>query len=75
MVAERVRTLIAASTLNVGSGRIDLTASIGVTSLRRSDRNPDDALGRADRALYRAKDEGRNRVRASTTDLMSPIVA
>ena len=37
---------------------MNLTASIGVTSLRRSDPGPDAAIGRADQALYRAKDEG-----------------
>lgn len=51
MVAERVRALMAASPLHTKSGEVDLTASIGVTTLRRSDRNPEDALGRADRAL------------------------
>ncbi|AVF04275.1 GGDEF domain-containing protein [Devosia indica] len=73
MVAERLRALIASSTLDVETGTINLTASIGVTALRKGDHNPDDAMGRADRALYRSKDEGRNRVRASTL-LPAPAV-
>lgn len=73
MVAERVRALIATSTLDLETRTINLTASIGVTALRKGDHNPDDALGRADRALYRSKNEGRNRVRASTL-LPAPAV-
>lgn len=75
MVAERVRTLLAGSTFKAGSATIALTVSIGVTSLHRNDHGPDDALGRADRALYCAKDGGRNRVRASSAGLVSLIGA
>jgi diguanylate cyclase (GGDEF)-like protein len=75
MVADRVRTLVADSPANTEAGKLHLTASIGVTSFCRSDRTPDAALGRADTALYRAKDEGRNCVRTSTVELLSPIVA
>ena len=59
MVAERVRAFIAGSPPETEAGKLDLTASIGVTSLRVTDRGPDDAMGRADTALYRAKEEGR----------------
>lgn len=75
MVAERARASVAKSKLITAAGRLELTASIGVTSLRRSDCNPDAALSRADTALYRAKDEGRNLVRASSMGLVSPVVA
>lgn len=75
MVAERVRAFIAASLPETEAGTLKLTASIGVTSLRGSDRDPDDALRRADQALYRAKDEGRDRVRASVTGTVSSVVA
>jgi diguanylate cyclase (GGDEF)-like protein len=74
MVAERVRSQLAASCFETEDGLLGLTASVGVTSLRSNDRNPDAALGRADDALYRAKDDGRNRVRASTVSLVSPVV-
>lgn len=75
MVAERVRACIAGSPLRTEAGTLELTASIGVTSLHASDRTPEDALGRADKALYQAKDEGRDRVRASITGTAAPIVA
>jgi len=73
MVAERVRAIVASSTLDIESGKLDLTVSIGVTSFSRNDRNPDAALRRADIALYRAKDEGRNLVRTEASGLLSPI--
>lgn len=75
MVAERVRKLVAASAADTRAGKLKLTTSIGVTSLWKSDRNPDAALGRADAALYRAKEDGRNCVRTSNDGLPSSIVA
>ncbi len=42
--------------------RVDWTVSIGGTAIRSGCSDVDDVLLRADRALYRAKDAGRNRV-------------
>lgn len=75
MVAERVRAFVAASALDIAAGTLKLTVSIGVTSFRATDRSPDEALGRADKALYRAKEEGRDRVRASVTKTAATFVA
>lgn len=75
MVAERVREAIAGTPPVTAAGRLNLTASIGVTALYRSDRTPDAALERADRALYSAKDEGRNRVRMASAKSVSPSAA
>jgi diguanylate cyclase (GGDEF)-like protein len=75
MVAERVREFISVAPANTNAGKLNLTASVGVSSLRTSDRDPDAALRRADDALYRAKEEGRNCVRATTMELLPPIVA
>lgn len=44
------------------SGSSNITCSFGVSEIRRSDRI-EDLIGRADKALYRAKSEGRNCVR------------
>lgn len=60
-VAERLRQRIEAASVDCGDGEVDFTASLGVTAWRASDRSIDTLLERADRALYRAKDEGRNR--------------
>ncbi len=42
-----------------------VTASIGVTQLQNSDSNIDQLIDRADKALYKAKEQGRNRVESS----------
>lgn len=44
--------------------KLELTVSIGVAECNDKDPNPEDVLKTADRRLYRAKDEGRNRVMA-----------
>ena len=43
---------------------IPVTSSIGVTLLKEGERSLDEALARADKALYRAKKNGRDRVEA-----------
>lgn len=63
-VAERLRKGIADEPFQVGAGvgSLDITASIGVTSLLSPTESVEQFLKRADQALYRAKREGRNRV-------------
>jgi diguanylate cyclase (GGDEF)-like protein len=60
-VVERIRRDIAAMPVE-GSARIAITASFGVTGLRPGDIALSALLARADRALYRSKLEGRDRV-------------
>lgn len=60
MVGERLRAAIAAGEVRYASGE-PLTASIGVAVAAISD-TVDSLLARADRALYQAKAQGRNRV-------------
>lgn len=64
MVGERIRQRIAAVSFNVGldTGSLDITCSVGVACLVQPDDTPDTILKRADQALYRAKNDGRNRV-------------
>ena len=60
-VVERIRRDIAAMPVD-GAARITMTASFGVTGLRPGDISLAALLARADRALYRSKLDGRDRV-------------
>lgn len=60
-VAERVRQHVCASPINLQGLAIDVTISLGV-SLAKTGDETETVLSRADQALYRAKDGGRNRV-------------
>lgn len=62
-VAERLRAAVAASEVAQEFGLpISITISIGVAEKVSAEDNIDLLLHRADQALYRAKEEGRNRV-------------
>ncbi len=60
-VLERVRRQVAAAELACKGRRTSLTVSIGAAH-GRPGRTPDDCFAAADHALYRAKQEGRDRV-------------
>ena len=64
MVAERLRRSIAGEpfAVNKGANRIEVTISIGLSTLENKGEPVADVLKRADTALYRAKHDGRNRV-------------
>lgn len=62
-VGERIRKSIAAKPFLLGPGsHLTVTASLGVSSLASGEDTVEELFKRADRALYRAKREGRNRV-------------
>jgi diguanylate cyclase (GGDEF)-like protein len=61
-VAERIRSRVADSALEWGDRSIEMTISIGVATRQPNDHTIDDIMVRADSALYRAKNSGRNRV-------------
>jgi diguanylate cyclase (GGDEF)-like protein len=63
-LAERLRRVTAESKLRYQEQEIGLNISIGVTRLKPSDQSIEDCLRRADHALYRAKQNGCNRVEA-----------
>ncbi len=60
-IAERARETVAATQIQTTAGAVAVTASIGVASLG-TDEGWTDLVQRADRAVYRAKREGRDRV-------------
>jgi len=64
MVAERLRRSIAGEPFAVhkGTKRVEVTISIGLSTLELKGEAVTDVLKRADVALYRAKHAGRNRV-------------
>ncbi len=62
-VANRLKAMIANLEILLDNGEsIQITISIGCSLVKESDSNIDDAYIRADRALYQAKENGRNRV-------------
>ncbi|MDK2971663.1 MAG: hypothetical protein PWP23_1418 [Candidatus Sumerlaeota bacterium] len=62
-VAERLRKALSTTAFHPEGGKPHLlTVSIGVAALLPSDKNIDTVIERADVAMYRAKDNGRNRV-------------
>ena len=63
-VAERLRTRIAAVPVRHGGAEIAVTASFGVATYPETVKVRDQLFPASDKALYIAKHEGRNRVRA-----------
>lgn len=61
-IAERLRARVESSPLTDGELSVGFTVSIGISSMYADDESPDLALIRADKALYKAKRSGRNRV-------------
>lgn len=61
MVAERLRAAVAAFPFMVGTQLIRITISVGVASIVPHD-DPERVVEAADKALYRAKQAGRNQV-------------
>ena len=66
VMAERLRRSIAARPVTAGGMDIPVTMSFGVAAFPASTPNREALFGAADRALYRAKSEGRNCVRPAT---------
>lgn len=61
-VAEKIRSRIAGTNFLVRGKPIKVTISLGVTQATPQDLDPEAIINRADKALYQAKQNGRNRV-------------
>jgi diguanylate cyclase (GGDEF)-like protein len=61
-VAERLRKTIQEQPIGSDKGEFHISVSIGVTNFTSADKQLADMIKRADLALYRAKENGRNRV-------------
>ncbi|WP_334190580.1 sensor domain-containing diguanylate cyclase [Noviherbaspirillum sp.] len=72
-VAERLRASIALMKVAVDGGSIGVTVSIGLSEFVHTETSIDKALARADAALYRAKQLGRDRVVG--TEVPAPVEA
>jgi len=59
-VAEKLRSAISSTFLQIGLSKLAITISVGVAQLRHEDDDKTMLLQRADQALYKAKNSGRN---------------
>ncbi len=62
LVCERMREAIKGMSIRTAQGPLKVTASFGLTMLTADDLSIDSVLKRADNALYRAKNNGRDQV-------------
>jgi diguanylate cyclase (GGDEF)-like protein len=67
-VADRIREAIASVSVAMDDAAIRMTVSIGVATYQTEEPNLDTLLMRADKALYEAKQRGRDRVVADPTN-------
>lgn len=65
VVAERIRRAVAADAIDVDDVSFSITVSLGIATATEDDEDLASVLGRADAALYEAKENGRNRTRTA----------
>ena len=61
-IAERLRQEMSNMTIMYKDAELKVTTSIGIATFPRDAKEPQDLIRKADIALYRSKEEGRNRV-------------
>jgi diguanylate cyclase (GGDEF)-like protein len=61
-VAERILQHVQETPIKAGRRTVHCTTSLGVAHMTNKDKSIDDILVRADKALYKAKETGRNRI-------------
>jgi diguanylate cyclase (GGDEF)-like protein len=65
VLAERVREAVESARFEIGDRKVGVTLSLGVAHYDRRMSSPEKLVAAADRALYGAKQHGRNRVRVA----------
>ena len=71
MVAERIRAAIHNTSFDMNGNRISTTVSVGIASFPECVEEAEDVLDKADIALYKSKQTGRDRVTYYDTELES----
>jgi diguanylate cyclase (GGDEF)-like protein len=67
-MAERIRRAIEGAIMDVRGGEIHTTVSVGVASYPSDGGSLDVIIDKADKAMYRAKQQGRNKVVAASDE-------
>jgi diguanylate cyclase (GGDEF)-like protein len=73
IVAERIRSAFESAAASVGGVSVGATVSIGVAIIQEPTQDLHLLLGQADRALYRAKSRGRNRIELAGQDVPAMV--
>jgi diguanylate cyclase (GGDEF)-like protein len=74
-LAEKLRSAVAALTVDAGEGEVTPTISLGIACFEGVDADLEALLSRADEALYEAKRQGRNRSLAAASPEPSAVAA
>ena len=69
-IADQLCRTVGSSPMDLTSVGLPMTSSFGVACISENDRELDDMVRRADRALYRSKRAGRNQVDLESSQLM-----
>ena len=68
-MAERLRQLVARTTMDINSIKINVTLSFGVVEVDKDCKNTEELIDRSDQAQYHSKNSGRNCVSIWTPEM------
>ena len=72
-IADELCTRVESTIFRINGRRLPMTASFGVAGISDSDEELSDMFLRADRALYRSKRDGRNRVDLESSQFFKTV--
>lgn len=73
LAAERMRRAVESLSIKLETVKLVVTASFGIAKVEKKDKNLKDAIVRADKALYFAKQNGRNRCMSIPIEFSSSL--